>query len=147
MRKFGSLSKTTRIILIIALVLVIGSMISVGIQHYYISKVFTKAYGPDLIVPSPDGQHELVIREWEWWSQGGAEIYIRKPGQDKWYNSWMMKDIGNASTEDLYHPFSRGNYYVEWDSDNVTIYYHQGYGIENGSDRSTWRGVIRYEFE
>ena len=147
MPKFKDLTLATQIIIIVALVLVVCFIVYVGIAHYIASKVFAKTYAPDLIITSPDSQHELVVREWVYWSQGGAEIYIRKTGQDKWYNRWREKQIGTTSTDDLYQPFSSGDYYVEWESDKVTVYYYGGWPGEIYEDRSTWRDVITYEFE
>lgn len=144
MRKFKNLSKKSRIILIIALVTVVCFMIVAGIQYYIASKILSKCYEPDLIISSPDGQYELVICEWFYTVGGGSEIYIRKPGQDKWYNSWMKTKIGTTSAETL--SFAQGQYYVEWESDKVTIYYYQGVPAENANDRTTWGGMVSYGF-
>ena len=108
--------------------------------------LFGRHYEPNLIISSPDGQYELVIREYSCLGGGGADIYIRGT---EWYNIWNKKEIGHASGDDSYQPFSNGTYYVEWESDKVTIYYYRGLSplAENVNDRSTWRGVLTYEFE
>ncbi len=145
MSRFKNLSKKSRIILIIGLVLVV-CLILVGMVYWFIaSRLLSREYEPDLIISSPDGQYELVVREWYYLVGGGSEIYIRKPGQDKWYNSWMKKEIGTTSSETL--SFAGGHYYVEWKSDKVTIYYYKGLGIENVNDCSTWRGIVSYDLK
>lgn len=143
MRKICNLSMTSRLIILIAIGLVVCLIIAAGIYIHIGSQILSRAYEPDLIISSPDDQYELVICEWFYTVGGGSEIYIRKPGQDKWYNSWMKKEIGRTSAETL--SFSQGLYYVEWKSDNVTIYYYQGYDIEKVNDRSTWRGMVSYD--
>lgn len=142
MSKFKNLSKISRIILIISLALVV-CLILAGLVYWFIaSRLLSREYKPDLIISSPDGQYELVVREWYYLVGGGAEIYIR---ETKWYNRWMMKEIGATSSEDPC--FAEGHYYVEWESDKVTIYYYKGLGIENCNDRSTWRGIVSYDLD
>lgn len=147
MSKFKNLSKKSRVIIIISLVLAVCLLLAVGMYFFIVSKMLSRYYEQDLIISSPDGQYELVVREYQCLGGAGAEIYIRKPGQDKWYNSWMMKKIGSAVTGDYYQTFNAGTYYVEWESNKVTIFYYTKARIENSDDRSTWRGVISYEFE
>lgn len=108
--------------------------------------MFGRLYEPNLVIASPDGQYELVIREYSCLGGVGADIYIRG---GEWYNIWNKKEIGHASGDDAYQPFSNGTYYVEWESDKVTIYYYRGLSpqAENVNDRSTWKGVFSYEFE
>ncbi len=61
----------------------------------------------------------------------------------------MMKQIGRAAPDDYYHPFAEGTYYVEWESDKVTIYYYKNLSIEveNRNNRSTWRGIVSYDLD
>ena len=137
---FQNLSTKSRIIIIIALVLVVCLILSVGIYYYKVSKILSKFYEPDIIISSPDGQYELVIREWTCLGGAGADFYIRD-------NSWRLKRIGRGGADDYYLTFTNGTYYVEWESDKVTIYYYMDLLVENVNDRSTWRGVLSYEFE
>ena len=147
MRKFSSLLITTRIIVIVAFVLAVCLLLTVGIYFFALSKAFSRYYETDLCISSPDGQHELVVREFSCLGGAGAEIYIREHGQDKWYNSWMAKEVGQVVTDDYYHSFSNGTYYLEWEIDKVTIYYCKGVPVESLNDRSTWRGKLICEFE
>ena len=146
MRKFKNLSKKSRIIIITSLVLAVCLILAAGIYFIGISMLFGRHYEPNLIISSPDDQYELVIREYSCLGGAGADIYIRGP---EWYNIWNKNKIGHASGDDSYQPFSNGTYYVEWESDKVTIYYYRGLSplAENVNDRSTWRGVFTYEFE
>ena len=146
MRKFNNLSKKSRIIIITSLVLAVCLVFAAGIFFIGISMLFGRHYEPNLIISSPDDQYELVIREYSCLGGAGADIYIRGP---EWYNIWNKNKIGHASGDDSYQPFSNGTYYVEWESDKVTIYYYRGLSplAENVNDRSTWRGVLTYEFE
>lgn len=114
---------------------------------YLGSLISGRAYEPDLIISSPDGQYELVIREFSCLGGAGAEIYMREPGQDKWYNRWMEKKVGQASTDDYYLTFTNETFYVEWESDKVTVCYYKGVEIENMNDRSTWRGMVTYDLD
>lgn len=149
MSKFKDLSRKRKAIIIIAFVLVGCLIFAVGRWCYAVLKLLDRFYEPDIVISSSDGHHELVIREFSCLGGAGAEIYIREPGQDKWYNSWKMKEIGEAVTDDYYHSFTEGTYYVEWESDKVTIYYYMGLSprVENVNDRSTWCGIFSYEFE
>lgn len=147
MTKFRDFTPKARIIIMIALVLVLCGFIAAGAYWFIASSMLSRTYEPELVIAAPDGQHELVIREYSCLGGAGAELYIRRPGQDKWYNSWREKQIGNAGTDDYYQPFSAGKYDVQWESNQVTVRYYQNVAIENGADPSTWKGVVRYEFE
>ena len=148
MSKLIDLSRNQKIIIIIVLVLVGCLIFAVGRWFYAFSKAFDRQYNPDVIISSsPDGRYELVAREWGFGMGGGAEIYIRKPGQEKGDNSIEEQHIGDTSTDDGYPCFTRGTYYVEWESDKVTIYYYEDLQVEDVNDPSTWRGVLTYEFE
>ena len=143
MKKFSELSIARRVIIVIAIILVACLILGVGIYIFIGRLILKRDYEPDLVVPSPDGKYELVIREWTYTVGGGAEIYLRKPGQDKWSNSWRKTGIGSTNSETLC--FAQGHYSVEWDNDNVTIYYCKGYAIEDMNDPSTWRGILSYD--
>jgi len=144
LKSLKELSKKSKIILIICTIIVLCLILAFGRYYYLVSLVLSRRYEPDIIISSPDGRYDLVVREWSYGMGGGAEIYIRKRGQD---NSWKEQRIGSTKTDDGYNSFARGNYYVEWESDKVTIYYYTNFQIEKTSDRSTWRGVFSYEFE
>ena len=147
MRKFSDLSTTLRIIIIISIVLVLCLVIAAGIYMYIGSQMLGREYEPDLVISSPDGQQELVVREFSCLGGAGAEIYIRKPGQDKWYNSWMKKQLGTIGTDDYYQTFTNGTYDVEWASNEITVYYYKGVPAENPNDRSTWCGMASYSLD
>lgn len=144
MTKFKDLTPTARIIIIIALVLVVCVIIAAGAYWYIASKILSRVYEPDLIISSPDGQYELVVREWSCLGGSGADVYIR---ETEWYNSWKMNEIGTVRADDYYYPFANGTYYVEWEIDKVTIYYYKCLSIENVNDRSTWRGIVSYNLD
>ena len=145
MSKFKNQYKKSRIIIITSLVLSVYLILAVGIHLLDVVMLFSRHYEPSFVISaSPDNQSELVVREWSCLGGGGADVYIRGT---KWYNSWNKKEIGTASRDDGYQPFSHGTYYVEWESDKVSIYYYRAVPIENVNDRSTWRGLISYDFE
>ena len=146
MRKFENLSRKSQIIIITSLVLAVCLILAAGIFFFGIWMMFGRLYEPNLVIASPDGQYELVIREYSCLGGVGADIYIRGT---EWYNIWNKKEIGHAGGDDAYLPFANGTYYVEWESDKVTIYYYRGLSpqAENVNDRSTWKGVFSYEFE
>jgi hypothetical protein len=144
---YSSRKKQVMLIVCAALVLclLVGAVCFIG---YLRIRAYTYYLEPDIILSSPDGQYELVIREEARLHVSDAAIYIRKPGQDKWYNSWKERHIGNTLSDE-YLPFANGYYDVEWESNKVTIHYFQGYGHidEDRNDRSTWQGIFVYEFE
>ena len=146
MRKFENLSRKSQIIINTSLVLAVCLILAAGIFFFGIWMMFGRLYEPNLVIASPDGQYELVIREYSCLGGVGADIYIRGT---EWYNIWNKKEIGHAGGDDAYLPFANGTYYVEWESDKVTIYYYRGLSpqAENVNDRSTWKGVFSYEFE
>lgn len=147
MTKLKRLSLKTKIFLSILALVIILMLILGGIYWYSISRFFGRTYEPDLVISSPEGQHELVIREFACLGGAGAEIYIREPGQNKWYNSWMMKQVGRTGTDNYCQPFTDGRYYVSWESNQVTICYYRGLRVENANDQATWRGKGIYELE
>lgn len=141
MRKFSSLSVTSRVIIIIALVLVVCLVLAVGIRFFGIVMLFSRHYETSFVISSsPDDQYELSVREWSCLGGGGADVYIRG-------NSMNEKKIGTAIGDNGYQPFSNDTYYVEWESETVAIYYYESLPIENVNDCSTWRGVVSYEFK
>jgi len=143
MRKFKELSLSQKIIRIIILVFVVCLIIVAGVLYFLDRTVFATAYEPDIVISSPDGKYELVAREWGYAFTGGMHFFFRKAGQDKWYNSWLEKEVGRMSAEECSN-FSAGFYDIEWGDDTVTIYFPEEKDDE--LDRSTWQGEISYEF-
>lgn len=145
MSKFVNWPKKSRTIHVISLVLVACLILVVGNCFFRIRMALSRVYEPAFVISSsPDNQYELVAREWSCLGGGGADVYIRK---NEWYNRWNKQQIGTANPDDYYQTFSKGTYYVEWEDAKVTIYYYDGLAIENVNDRSTWRGVLSYEFD
>lgn len=145
MRKFNGLSVRAQKTLIIILVIIVcldAAVIAFGGPIMYFRLAFNRMYNPDIIISAPDGRHELVVCEWGFGMGGGAEIYIREPGQDR----WKMQFIGEISTDDGYSSFSRGDYDVKWENDKVTICCYTACGIEKRNDQSTWLGRVTYVF-
>ena len=133
-----------RIILIISLVIVVCVIAAVVINYCIAALMLSRFYEPDLVLTSPDGQYELVVREYDCLGGSGAEVYIRKTG---WYNSWIKKKIGSPGMDNYYMPFAKGKYYVEWEDDKVTLYYCEGRLIEDMNDSSTWVGILSYNLD
>jgi hypothetical protein len=145
---FYYLSRKKQIILIICAVLVVCLLVGAVCFYVYLSNLVSNAYlEPDIIVSSPDGQYELVIRERRMMGESDGYIYIRKPGQDKWYNSWKEQLIGSTLSDECL-PFTNGYYYVKWESERVVLGYYRGYdtSIEDKDDPTTWQGLLIYEF-
>jgi len=146
MRKFKELSKLKKVMCIIA-ILVVVSLIAVAAWYWIAADaVLSRYYYPDIVLSSPDGKYEIVAREWGYLVGGGTEIHFRKAGQDKWYNSWLEKEVGELPSQ-MDHPISAGFYDIKWDDDKVTIYFPRRYGKDSETDRSTWRGILTYEFK
>ena len=143
MIKFRNVARKHRILMIVAIALTVCVILGTGLYLTVVSLVLSRDYQPDLVLTYPDGQYELLICEWFYTVGGGSELYLRKTGQDKWYNSWRKTKIGTTSAETL--SFAKGNYYVDWQSHCITVCYYQGYDIENVNDPSTWRGMVQYE--
>ena len=131
------------IILLISLVMFVCVIVALVINHCVVLIISRRSYRPDIVLTSPDGKYELVVRAYDCISGAGAEVYIRKTG---WYNGWTKKKIGDVHTDDYYMPFSKGEYYVEWEDDKVTLCYCKGLGgFEDKNDPSTWVGVLSYD--
>lgn len=146
MRKFNGLSvraQKTLIIILVVIACLDSAVAFVGVPYVKFSKAFDRDYHPDLILPSPDGQYELVVREWSFLMGGGVEIYIREPGRDEWYQEQW---IHSGGLDDGHPSFTMGQYRVQWESDRVTVRYYEGVGIEKAGDPSTWQGRVTYVF-
>jgi len=146
MRKFKDLPKALKVTCFISLAIVVILIIVGSVLTWAVMGLISPSYEPDIIIASPDGEYEIVAREWYFSHNGGTDLYIRKAGQDKWYNSWLEKYMGGLDSS-IDNIFSAGYYEVEWDSDKVTIYYPKGRGKDGSLDRSTWRGILTYEFK
>lgn len=145
---FYYLSRKKQIILIICAVLAVCLVVGIACFNRYMAiRAYNYYLEPDIIHSSPDGQYELVIREEAQLHASAAVIYIRKPGQDKWYNSWKEQHIGNTLSDECL-PFTNGYYYVEWESERVVLGYYRGYdtSVEDKDDPATWQGLLIYEF-
>lgn len=130
------------IILLISLVMFVCVIVALVINHCIASVALGRFYKPDLVLTSPDGKYELVVRAYDCLGGSGAEVYIRKAG---WYNGWTKKKIGDIGMNNYYMPFSKGKYYVEWEDDKVTLCCCRGLGIEDKNDPATWVGVLSYD--
>ena len=82
--------------------------------------------GAEYHFTSPQGQNTVVVREQSaLLSQGWAKVYKREYGV-------LLMPLGEAvGTDDKYHPFSQGQYRIEWqDEDSAAIYYYDGHGYK-----------------
>lgn len=102
---------------------------------------FGKTYCDDVVVISPDGNHQLLIHEWGTVGGTGAEIYAINPHLPKFLNRLIKVKVGNTSSADCCYSFSQGNYDVIWEDDCVVIYYFSGRESQALSDKSTWSFV------
>lgn len=109
---------------------------------FAIFKDFGRFYHEDIVIKSPDGNHQLLIREWGTIGGTGAEIYAITPGLPMWLNQLMKTEIGQTYADDSCFPFSKGNYELFWDDSYVVIYYISGRSSEDLNDISTWRSTI-----
>ena len=105
---------------------------------------FGKVYEEDICIASPDGQYNLIIREWGTIGGTGAEIYIEKA--NAWIPSFTRKEIGRTIADDCVYPFANGNYSVRWESDRVVISYFRGTPAEDVKKPDTWKYSVEYVF-
>ena len=103
---------------------------------------FGRVYSEDLVIDSPDGNHRLLIREWETIGGTGAEIYAINPELPMWLNQLTKKERGKTIADDCCLPFSTGKYDLAWSEDSVTIRYFSGRNSEDVNDPSTWRSLL-----
>ncbi len=103
---------------------------------------FGKEYCDDINLVSPDGEHQLLIREWGTVGGTGAEIYAVQPRLPKFLRHFINTKVGNTAAADCCYPFSDGNYDVVWEDDCAVISYFSGKKTQVLSDRSTW-SVVR----
>lgn len=105
---------------------------------------FGKYYTNDLVVTSPNGEYQLLIREWGTLGGTGAEIYAMNPHIPMFLNRLIKVKVGITSSDDCLYSFFEGYYYIVWEEDCAVIYYYSGIGNEDSNDRSTW-SVVRCE--
>ena len=141
--------RATYIIINVIVAIIAMSLVAFGIYYWFVLSVaFSRHYEPDAVISaSPDGRYELVAREYSCLGGGGAEIYLIDYERRTLFTQWKKNEIGDVSGDDYYQPISGGTYYVEWETDRVTIYYYEHLLAENRNDRSTWLGVLTYELE
>ena len=141
--------RATYIIINVIVAIFLLSMLVFGVYFWIAtSAMLSRHYEPEVVFStSPDGRYELVACEYSCLGGAGADIYIRERGQENMYVGWRKNSIGHVSGDDYYQPISGGTYYVEWETDRVTIYYYEHLLVENRNDRSTWQGVLTYELE
>ena len=141
--------RATYIIINVIVAIMAMSLVAFGIYYWFAaSAMLSRSYEPYMVIStSPDGRYELVACEYSCLGGAGADIYIRERGQENMYVGWRKNSIGHVSGDDYYQPLSGGTYYVEWETDRVTIYYYRRVGGENRNDRSTWFGEMVYTFE
>ena len=101
---------------------------------------FGWAYKNDLVITSPDGKYQLLVREGGTLGGTAAEIYAIDPKLPMLLNKFIKTEIGRTSADDSVYPFFDGNYEILWEEDCVTIYYFSGRECET-SDISTWQKV------
>ena len=99
---------------------------------------FGRYYNNDLVVTSPDGKHQLLIREWGTLGATGAEIYATNPHLPMFSNRLTKIKVGDTLSDDCCYSFFEGNYDIVWEDDCAVIYYYSGIGKEVFNDKSTW---------
>jgi hypothetical protein len=78
---------------------------------------------------------------------GVADLYIKPLNQDEEQDIGGQKYIATVGINNGYNTFSKGYYHVEWEENQVTIFYYKNHKSEDKNDRSTWQGVLTYELE
>ena len=84
---------------------------------------FSPIYEEDIVVTSPDGEYELIIREWQ--GMGGSGAYVYKK------DGFFKKEVDCLHFDDYSMPFKGGMYEIEWQDDCVIIKYDSGTGGED----------------
>lgn len=106
--------------------------IIIAIYFIYFGTIFSKVYNDDVIIHSPDGKYTLVVKEWEAFGGGGADIYGVKSPSPNWIERLMPEKLGETTADIACQPFSRGAYEIDW-GDKIIIRYNSG----RGSGRDT----------
>lgn len=74
-------------------------------------------------VHSPDGKRTIVAKEYSFLFGGSSEIYQQ-------INPFCIKKIGSVRVDDGNKPFYRGEYYINWEDDQIII----RHSLKPGSD-------------
>ena len=113
-----------------AILVVISSLLIAGYLVFLalIDSAFDRYYEDDLVVTSPDGEYELIIREWQAMGGSGAYVYIK--------DGFFKKKVDYLGFDDYSMPFKGGMYEIEWQDDCVIIKYHGG-----GEGDNPWRST------
>ena len=106
--------------------------IIIAIYFIYFGTIFSKVYNDDVIIHSPDGKYTLIVKEWEAFGGGGADIYGVKSPSPNWIERLMPEKLGETTADIACQPFSRGAYEIDW-GDKIIIRYNSG----RGSGRDT----------
>ena len=96
--------------------------------YVYVCIAFSPIYEEDIVVTSPDGEYELIIREWYAVGCSGADVYVKKGSSEEKADELHFGDNGS--------PFDDGLYEIEWEDDYVKMTYHSG--LDNGTP---WRST------
>ena len=87
------------------------------------SIALSPVYEEDIVVTSPDGEYELIIREWQAMGGSGAYVYIK--------DGFFKKKVDYLGFDDYSMTFKGGMYEIKWQDDCVIIKYDSGIGGEN----------------
>ena len=133
----------TSLVMVICLNL---AVILSGATYLYIQHIYSVRHEGRTSVVSPDGRYELWANDWAYGLSGAASIYIDDKELDSSSALWRQQ-IAVVGINNGYNTFSKGYYHVEWEEDQVTIFYYKNHKSEDKNDRSTWLGVLTYELE
>jgi hypothetical protein len=135
------LAATLALVVCLNLAFILSGATYLCIQHIY----SVRREGRTSVV-SPDGRYELWANDWAYGLSGAASIYIEDKELDSSSALWRQQ-IAVVGINNGYNTFSKGYYHVEWEEDQVTIFYYKNHKSEDKNDRSTWQGVFTYELE
>ncbi len=118
--------KNLYILISLAVVLIV---ILIGV--FYLINMDLKYSEPDIVILSPDGKFELVIREFDVLGGSGAEVYLKDLNNRKTKKTQLVFD-------DYTMPFKNGNYIINWVDEKVVIKYYEGVPSQNINEPDTW---------
>jgi hypothetical protein len=136
------LAATLALVVCLNFAVILSGATYLCIQHIY----SVRREGGTSVV-SPDGRYKLWANEWTYGLSGVADLYIKPLNQDEEQDIGGQKYIATVGINNGYNTFSKGYYHVEWEEDQVTIFYYKNHKSEDKNDRSTWLGVLTYELE
>lgn len=75
-------------------------------------------FGPQdtITVHSPDQKETIVVKEYSSLFSGHGEIYQQ-------INPFFIKKLGNIEVDDGNCPFERGQYYIDWQENQIIVHY------------------------